>query len=71
MIIQQVQKVTGFGTNIEERDIELAKQSDVPENAESDGEETDESLIPTNDYEPIKDNIINKLNLRDKGRKTK
>lgn len=34
----QVQKLTGFGTNIEDRDIELAKQSDTPENAESDGE---------------------------------
>lgn len=56
--IQQVQKVTGFGTNITDRDIELAKQSDTPENEMSEGEQTEEILpVPTDDYQDVKDNI--------------
>lgn len=69
--IQQVQKITGFGTNIEQRDIDLAKNSDIPENAESDGEETDENLPESiSDYTEVKDNIIAKnMRLFDKRQK--
>jgi hypothetical protein len=65
--IQQIQKLTGFGTNIEKRDEDLAKQSDIPENEESDGEQTiDELPTPTNDYGAITDAIVGKHSLFDK-----
>ena len=65
--IQQIQKITGFGSNITERDTELAKQNDTPENAESDGEETLEDMPSMNDdYSDVKDAILGKKTLRDK-----
>ena len=65
--IRQIQKLTGFGSNITERDVELAKQNDTPENAESDGEETLEDMPSMNDdYSDVKDAILGKKTLRDK-----
>ena len=72
--IQQVQKVTGFGSNIEERDVELSKKSDEPEPDNFGGEMTEEEL-PTaqDDYSEIKDEIEAQLPVRkrlfDKGHK--
>lgn len=65
--ILQIQKITGFGSNITERDVTLAKQNDTPESAESDGEETIEPMPSMNDdYSDIKDAILGKKTLRDK-----
>ena len=72
--VQQVQKVTGFGSNIEERDAELSKKSDEPEPDNFGGEMTAEEL-PTaqDDYSEIKDEIESQLPVRkrlfDKGHK--
>lgn len=49
--VAQVQKQTGFGTNITERDRKLAEESDTPESEESDGE------IPRTPTETAEENI--------------
>lgn len=65
--IQQVQKITGFGTNITDRDIEIAKQSDTPENDMSEGEMTEQELpVPTDDYQDVKDEITTQLPVKRK-----
>lgn len=72
--VQQVQKITGFGSNVEERDAELAKKSDEPEPDDFGGEQTEEAL-PTaqDDYAEIKDEIEAQMPVRkrlfDKGHK--
>lgn len=70
--IQQIQKITGFGSNISDEDFKLAQQSDTPENTESDGELTEETLpMPTNDYDDIKDEMLGKKTLFDKFKRKK
>ena len=64
--IQQIQKLTGFGSNIDKRDEELAKQSDIPENEDSDGELTPDIPPTVDDYEQVKDEIVGKKRLFDK-----
>lgn len=72
--VQQVQKITGFGSNVEERDAELAKKSDEPEPDNFGGEQTEE-MLPTaqDDYAEIKDEIEAQMPVRkrlfDKGHK--
>lgn len=72
--VQQVQKITGFGSNVEERDAELAKKSDEPEPDNFGGEQTEE-MLPTaqDDYAEIKDEIEAQMPVRkrlfDKGYK--
>ena len=72
--VQQVQKMTGFGSNVEERDAELAKKSDEPEPDNFGGEQTEE-MLPTaqDDYAEIKDEIEAQMPVRkrlfDKGHK--
>lgn len=72
--VQQVQKITGFASNVEERDVELARKSDEPEPDNFGGEMTEEDL-PTaqDDYSEIKDEIEAQLPVRkrlfDKGHK--
>lgn len=72
--VQQVQKITGFGSNVEDRDAELAKKSDEPEPDNFGGEQTEE-MLPTaqDDYAEIKDEIEAQMPVRkrlfDKGHK--
>ena len=57
--IQQVQKVTGFGTNLNEKDEELAKNSDIPEEQNSMGEQvggedySDDTDYPVEEPKPL------------------
>lgn len=63
--VQQVQKITGFGSNIEERDAELAKKSDEPEPDDFGGEKTQEDLpTPQDDYSEVKDEIVSNLPIK-------
>ena len=64
--IQQIQKATGFGSNITSKDEELAKQSDIPENEESDGELTEDLPPVVDDYSEVKQQIVSKRRLFDK-----
>ena len=63
--VQQVQKMTGFGSNVEERDAELARKSDEPEPDNFGGEQTEE-MLPTaqDDYAEIKDEIEAQMPVR-------
>lgn len=63
--VQQVQKITGFGSNVEDRDAELAKKSDEPEPDNFGGEQTEE-MLPTaqDDYSEIKDEIEAQMPVR-------
>lgn len=63
--VQQVQKITGFGSNVEDRDAELAKKSDEPEPDNFGGEQTEE-MLPTaqDDYAEIKDEIEAQMPVR-------
>ena len=65
MELKQIQKLTGFGTNIQKRDEDLSKQSDIPESEESEGELTEETTTPDNEYNEIKDEVIGKRRLFD------
>ncbi len=67
--IQQIQKQTGFGSNISNEDEKLAQQSDIPENEESDGELTEELPPVMDEYAEVKDQLIGKRRLFDKLRR--
>lgn len=78
--IRQVQKLTGFGSNITEADEELAKTADIPESENSGGEQTpdmDENIpLPTperedNLYDEAKSKILNRLRMSDKDSKAR
>ena len=57
--IQQIQKSTGFGSNIDDRDLELTKKVDEATTVQSDGEFAEPEELPTlpDDYAEVKDEI--------------